>query len=126
MRVLPKKDWVSRVTSIEESHDLFKRSTDILISKLLTHELTLRQREEEQQGKEEKKKSLTFKVSQDSSEEDDLEDSSEYYNEITSFTRRFMEYLKRKNLSKHKEFKRGGFKKVKEVICFMCKRPGHI
>ena len=34
-----------------------------------------------------------------------------------------MEYLKRKNLSKHKEFKRGGSKKAKDVICFKCKRP---
>ena len=26
----------------------------------------------------------------------------------------------------HKESKRRGFKKTKEVICFKCKRPGHI
>ena len=37
-----------------------------------------------------------------------------------------MEYLKRKNLSKHKEFKRGGSKKAKKVICFKYKRPGYI
>ena len=48
LRVLPKNDWESRVTSIEESHDLSKLSTDILIGKLLTHELILRQSEEEQ------------------------------------------------------------------------------
>ena len=61
LRVLPKNDWESRVTSIEESHDLSKLSTDILIGKLLTHELILRQREEEQQSK--NKKSLALKAS---------------------------------------------------------------
>ena len=66
LRVLPKKNWKSRVTSIEESHDLSKLSTDILIGKLLTHELTLRQ-SEEQEGKEEKKK-----TSQDSSDEESI------------------------------------------------------
>ena len=61
LRVLPKNDWESRVTSIEESHDLSKLSTDILIGKFLTHELILRQREEEQQSK--NKKSLALKAS---------------------------------------------------------------
>ena len=56
LRVLPKKDWESKVTSIEEPHDLSKLSIDILIGKLFTHDLTLRQREEEQQSK--NKKSL--------------------------------------------------------------------
>ena len=32
----------------------------------------------------------------------------------------------KKNLSNHKESKRRGFKKTKEVICFKCKRPYHI
>lgn len=132
--MLPKKNWESRVTSIEESHDLSKLSTDILIGKLLTYELTLRWREEEQEDKE-KKKSLAFKASQDSSDESELEDpsdeseledSSEDDEEIVSFTKYFMEYLKKKNLSKHKESKRGGFKKAKEVMCFKCKRSGHI
>ena len=47
LRVLPNNNWESIVTSIEESYDLFKLSTDIFISKLLTYELTLRQKEEE-------------------------------------------------------------------------------
>ena len=115
--VLPKNDWESRVTSIEESHNLSKLSTDILIGKLLTHELILRQREEEQQSK--NKKSLALKASQDSSNESELD---EYDEEITSF----IKYLIKKNLINHKESKRREFKKSKEVICFKCKRPGHI
>ena len=39
LRILPKKDWESRVTSIEEAQDLSTISTNVLIGKLLTHEL---------------------------------------------------------------------------------------
>ena len=62
LRILPKKDWESRVTSIEEAQDLTTLSTDILIGKFLTHELTIKQRGEEQEEKEEKKKSIALKV----------------------------------------------------------------
>ena len=80
LRVLPKNDWESRVTSIEESHDLSKLSSDILIGKLLNYELTLRQWEEEQQSK--NKRSLALNASQDSIDENELEDSSEDDEEI--------------------------------------------
>ena len=53
----------SRVTSIEEDQDLSTLSTDMLIRKLLTHELTIKQRGEEQEEKKEKKKSITLKAS---------------------------------------------------------------
>lgn len=46
LKILPKKDWESRVTSIEEAHDLATLSIDVLIGKLLTHELTIKQRGE--------------------------------------------------------------------------------
>ena len=42
LRILPKKDWDSRITSIEEAQDLATLSTDVLIGKLLTHELTIK------------------------------------------------------------------------------------
>ena len=69
LRILPKKDWESRVTSIEEVQDLTTLPTDMLIGKLLTHELTIKQRGEEQEEKEEKKKSIALKASQNDSEE---------------------------------------------------------
>ena len=47
LKVLPKKDWESRVTSIEEAQDLTTLPTNVLIGKLLTHELTIKQRGEE-------------------------------------------------------------------------------
>ena len=42
LRILPKKDWESRVTSIEEAQDFTTLSTDVLIEKLLIHELTIK------------------------------------------------------------------------------------
>ena len=42
LRILPKKDWESRVTSIEEAQDLANLPTDVLICKLLTHELSIK------------------------------------------------------------------------------------
>ena len=42
LRILPKKDWESRVTSIEEAQDLATFSTDMLIGKLLTYELRIK------------------------------------------------------------------------------------
>ena len=56
LRILPKKDWESRVTSIEEAQDLANLPTDVLIGKLLTHELSIKQRDEELVEKEDKRK----------------------------------------------------------------------
>ena len=52
LRILPKKDWKSRVTWIEEAQDLSTLSTNVLIRKLLTHELIIKQIGEEQEEKE--------------------------------------------------------------------------
>ena len=48
----------------------------MLIGKLLTHELTIKQRGEEQEAKEDKKKSIALKASQNDNEEENLKDSS--------------------------------------------------
>ena len=61
--ILPEKDYESRVTSIEEAQDLATLPTDVLIGKLLIHELTIKQRGEEQVEKEEKKKGIALKAS---------------------------------------------------------------
>ena len=63
LRILPKKDWESRVTSIEEAQDLATLPTDVVIGKLLTHELSIKQRGEEQVEKEEKRKAIALKAS---------------------------------------------------------------
>ena len=42
LRILRKKDQESRVTSIEEAQNLANLPTDVLIVKLLTHELSIK------------------------------------------------------------------------------------
>ena len=49
----------------------------MLIGKLLTHELSIKQRGEEQVEKEDKKKAIALKASQDASDEDSNEGSSD-------------------------------------------------
>ena len=103
LRILPKKNQESRVTSIEEAHDLANLATDVLIEKLLTHELSIKQRGEEQVEKEEKKKAMALKASQEVSEEKNNEGSSDDHIEISMLTRNFNRFLKRKHPSRTKE-----------------------
>ena len=63
-KILPNNDWESRVTSIEEAEDLSTFLTDVLIKKVLTHELTIKQRKDERDEKEENKKGITLKAIQ--------------------------------------------------------------
>ena len=114
------------MTSIEKSHDLFKLSTDILIGKLLTHELTLKQREEEKEEKEERKKRISLKATQEESKEKSLNSSSEEDDELAMLTRGFKKYLRKKNFSRQRDFKKNEVKKSKGVICYECNKPGHV
>ena len=88
------------MTSIEEAHNLFKLSTNILFGKLLIYELTLRQIEEENKEKEEKKKGLSLKTSQELTDEKSFDDLSEENEELATLTRGFKKFLKRNNLAK--------------------------
>ena len=96
LRILSKKNWESRVTSIEEVQDLANLPTDMLIGKLLTHELTIKKRGEEQIEKEDKKKAIALKVSQETSDVDPNEDFSDDDVEIAMLTKNFNRLLKRK------------------------------
>ena len=130
LRILPNKDWESRVTSIEEAQDLATLSIDVLIGKLLTHELSIKQRGEDQVEKEEKKKVITLKALLEESEEDPNEGSSDDDIEITMLTRNFNRFFKRKLFSRKKDFNKKyegeGKKKTKEVTCYECKKLSHI
>ena len=103
LRILPKKDWESRVTSIKEAQDLATLPTDELIGKLLTHELSIKQRGEEQVKKEDKKKAIALKSSQEASDKDPNKGSSDD-DEIAMLTKNFNRFLKRKLPSRSKNF----------------------
>ena len=121
LRILPKKDWESRVTSIEKAQDLANLPTDVLIKKFLTLELLIKQRGEEHVEKEEKNKVIALKASQKASEEEN-EGSSDDDVEITMLTRNFNRFLKRKHPSRIRDFNKKyegkGKKKTKEVTFY--------
>ena len=60
----------------------------MLIGKLLTHELTIKQRGKKQEENEEKKMSIALKASQNDSEAENLEDSSDKDGEIAMLIRK--------------------------------------
>ena len=70
----------------------------MLIGKLLTHELSIKQRGKEQVEKEEKKKTIALKASLEASKEENNEGSSDDDVEIAMLTRNFNRFLKRKIL----------------------------
>ena len=120
----------SRVTSIEEAQDLSNLPIDVLIGKLLTHELSIKQKGEEQTEKEDKRKTIALKASQEAIDEDPNEGSSDDDVEIAMLTKNFNRFLKRKfpSRSKHfnKKYEGEGKMKTKEVTCYECKKLGHI
>ena len=102
----------------------------MLIEKLLTHELIIKQRGEEQEEKKEKKKSIALKASQNNSETENLEDSSDEDGEIAMLTRNFKKFLRKQYTLRtrnfNKKYEEDGKKKTKEVTCYECKKSSHI
>ena len=75
----------------------------MLIGKLLTYELSIKQRGDEQVEKKEKKKAIALKASLEASEEDPNEGSSDDDIEIAMLTRNFNRFLKRKLSSRTRD-----------------------
>ena len=84
---------------MEEAQDLSTLSIDVLIGKLLTHKLTIKQRADERDDKKKKKKSIALKAIQEASEDESLVDFSNDDDEIAMITRVF-KFLKRKSFSR--------------------------
>ena len=89
----------------------------MLIGKLLTHELSIKQRGEEHVEKEEKKKAIALKASREVSEEENNEGSSDDDVEITILIINFNRFFKRKHPSRitdfNKKYEGEGKKKIK-------------
>ena len=102
----------------------------MLIGKLLTHELSIKQRGDEKIEKKYKRKSIALKASQEASDEDPNKGSSDDDVEIAMLIKNFNRFLKRKLPSRSKNFNKkyeGERKmKTKEVTCYECKKPSHI
>ncbi|KAG2669880.1 hypothetical protein I3760_14G056800 [Carya illinoinensis] len=119
------KCWESKVTAILEIRDLKKLKMNELIGSLITHEYTLKRGEEE--GK--LKKSLALKVVPHESESDEDEENEDKIEEVAMITRRIQRFLKKNKTSPRKSFKKF-FKKDSGkndiLICYKCKKSGHI
>lgn len=127
LRSLPKQ-WEPKVTAIIEAReDLTKYSLDELLGSLLTHEITMNLEEDQ----EPKKKSIALKCSTTSSKNDgDNSESSGSDEEMAMFTRKFKRFMRKKKESEKKFFKNDLTKKennkADSIICYNCKKPGHI
>jgi len=124
LRCLP-KNWEAKVTAIQEAKDLTKLSLEELIGSLMTHEITIKENMEDESKKKKSiaLKSITLEV--DSEDEDVLDED-----DIAYFSRKYKNFIKRKkqfkkNFSNQRESK-GEKNKKDEVICYECKKPGHI
>ena len=102
----------------------------MLIGKLFTHKLFIKQRGEEQIEKEDKKKAIALKASQEASDEDPNKGSNDINVEISMLTKNFNRFLKRKFSSRSKQFNKKyegkGKMKTNEETCYECKKLGHI
>ena len=124
LRSLP-KGWQPKVTAIQEAKDLNILELDELMGSLMTHEITMKSHDDHDK----KKKGIAFKSSikeDESSEEDDDE-------EFAMMARRFKKFF-RKGGQRFNQRRDDTFKKnLKEepqkkepIICYECKKPGHI
>lgn len=124
LRSLP-KTWEAKVTAIQEAKDLTKLPLEELIGSLMTHEITMKEHLEDESKKKKSiaLKTISFEV--DSEDEDALDED-----DIAYFSRKYKNFIKRKkqfkkHLSTQRESK-GEKSKKDEVICYECKKPGHI
>ncbi|XP_015571041.2 uncharacterized protein LOC107260814 [Ricinus communis] len=127
LRVLPRKEWESKVNSIEEVNNLSTLSTDLLMGKLLTHEMTMTndQKEIAKEVKEKKKKSIALKVKEVIISDSESDHSDDYDEDLTLIAKKLRNILmKKKKLGK--PFKKLDDAKKESIICFSCNKQGHI
>ena len=124
--------WHTKATMIEDSKNLSTLTLEELIGSLMTYELNMQRSEPESK----KSKGIALKASshkQNSTSEDDsgLEDDEA---QLDLLTRRMKKFFKKCRLafssngkrSRKKSHTRGISSKEKEVLCYECKRPGHM
>lgn len=120
------KSWAPKVTAIQEAKDLTKLPLEELMGSLMAHEITLKENDEEFK----KKKNIAFKSSK-KEEEDDSNDEGD--DEDLAFITRKLKRMFRRNQgfkrNSKREYKGQSSKQEKkkdQIICYECKRPGHI
>ena len=131
LRSLPPA-WHTKAIMIEDSKDLTTLTLKELIGSLMTYELNMRRSEPEPR----KSIGVALKASSckhHSTSEDDLGSDDDKV-ELALLTRRMKKFFKKCRLTFSGNGKRNGKRspirgessKEKEVMCYECKRPGHI
>ncbi|MQM11648.1 hypothetical protein Taro_044557 [Colocasia esculenta] len=132
--------WNTKATIIEDSKDLSTKKLDELIGSLMTYEINVKRKETEEKPK----KSIALKASKKNSsgskkdaqqESDEPETSSDSESdEMTMLTRQFKKFLKFKmsGSGNSKPFQKKDFLnksdsyKKSDVVCYECKKQGHM
>ncbi|RVW50731.1 Retrovirus-related Pol polyprotein from transposon RE1 [Vitis vinifera] len=136
LRSLPSK-WHTKVTAIQEAKDLTKLPMEELLGSLMTYEISLTKQLQESEDK--KKKSIALKATTKEEEDVEEEKPSEEDDDLALITRKLNKYMRgerfrgkkftsRRN-SRRESSSHGDKDKWEEkgdLICFKCKKPGHI
>ena len=116
IRALP-TSWEIKATTLKELNDKDEMDLISLIGNLKTHEMEKKAREEAAPLK---KKSIAFKSS--STLEDDEEDKEED-EELSLLVRNVKRMYRRNKLNFRRKFEG---KEERRIICYNCRKPGHI
>ncbi|GKV15092.1 hypothetical protein SLEP1_g25892 [Rubroshorea leprosula] len=139
-RVLPEEDKVRKIlrsfpkswspikTTIEEAHDLSAMTVEMLQGKLLTQEMAMKNGESDDDSR--KKKSVAFKSSSKDESDIDEEDDEEFI----VLAQKFKSFLRKDKLKNQGQQKKnyksskgkGESSKKDEIICYKCKKAGHV
>ncbi|RVW62830.1 putative mitochondrial protein [Vitis vinifera] len=130
--------WHTKVTAIQEAKDLTKLPMEELLGSLMTYEISLTKQLQESEDK--KKKSIALKATTKEEEDVEEEKPSEEDDDLALITRKLNKYMRgerfrgkkftsRRNPSRRESSSHGDKEKWEEkgdLICFKCKKPGHI
>ena len=119
LRSLPKA-WKAKVMVIQKVKDLNTLPLEELLGFLITYELT--QKQHAQDNEERKWKTVAFK----SNKEEEESTSNEENEEITLITRKFKWFKKKKWGGGKRNGGKGESNKESTIICYECKKSGHI
>ena len=132
------RQWRPKVTAIQEAKNLASLTMEELLGSLKVHELELQEKESSRKGKSIALKahkgstSKALKTEKSSDEAESSEDDISDNDELSFISRKIQAMWKKKGGMRRKHFGRRSPKDRTEtkdkspIICYECKKPGHI
>ncbi|XP_060969534.1 uncharacterized protein LOC133036805 [Cannabis sativa] len=118
------KAYQGKVVAIQEAKDLSTLPLEELIGSLMNHEIFMNAQEEEEVDKK-KKNTIAFK-STSHYDSEASEDGDSDMEDITLLTKNFNKFLKFKKNANRFYNSRESSRKDDQIICYECKKPGHM